>query len=107
MNREDIIQDGLRKVKKVIRNMLDSIDPKDTARRVKIKNKLYIEVVCVRIEKDEDDDMLGFYMPVGTPIKIELYVIKNDEDIDGLTCRNMYKEDIMEEEIYYLLNCYV
>ena len=107
MNREDIIKDGLRKTKNAIVKMLDNTDANDTKRRVKIKNNLYLEVVCVRVENDDEDEVLGLHIPVGTPISIELYIIKNGEDIDGLTCRSIYKQDSMDDDIYYLLNCWV
>ena len=107
MSREDIIKEGLRKTKKAIIKMLDNTDAEDTKRRVKIKTNLYLEVICARVGKDDEEDVLGFYVPVGTPISIELYIIKNEECIDGLTCRNIYKQDAMDDEIYYLLNCYV
>ena len=96
MGRQDQIEKGYRKVKKVIQKMKESHSLDYTSERVKITNKLTMEVKCVRSEfevRKED---------IGTAYGFEVYAIKDGKDIDCASDHGNFDEDIR-----YLLNCYI
>jgi len=100
MSREQIISEGLRKTKDIIAKMLEHNDSLDEKRNVNITRTLCLEVVC---DRASDDDPF----PVGTPLSLEVYAIKNGKDVDGVTIGSWASDNEMDDDITYLLNCYV
>lgn len=96
MARQDKIEKGYRKVKKAIQKMKESRSPNYTSELVKITDKLTLEVKCERVEfaaREED---------IGTAYGFEVYAIKDGKDID---CASDHGN--LDEDIKYLLNCYI
>lgn len=95
--RKKIIEEGLQKAMVKIQKMLGNRDLDDVTRRVRVTKKLSLEINCIR--EDEDEESLG------DPIFFEVYAILKGEDHDCVTITPGYEN--IEEEVMYLLNCYV
>ena len=102
--REKIIEKGCKNAKKVIDRMKGSYDLSDVAEIISITKNLSLEIDCIRADlgDDECDPLTGFKN--GTPLFFELYVIKGDETVDGIT--SDIHSDILSD-VKYLLNCCV
>ena len=96
MKREERIEKGYRKVKKVIKKMQKSHSLNYTCELVKISNKLTFEVKCQRKEFEVHEE------DIGSAYGFEIYAIKEGRDIDCVTDHGNFDEDIK-----YLLNCYL
>lgn len=91
MTREDRIEKGYIKTKKVIDRMLGSESLEDVKEVVKINEHLSLEVNC---ERAESGDAYG----------VEVYALKDGQAVDVVT---MTFNNDMEQDIKYLLNCYI
>lgn len=94
--REDVIQKGLIKARKVFDRMNESRDMDYTTDTARITKNLSIKFECVRYEVSGKSK--------GTPISFEIYAIKDGKEVD--CCTLHYSPDI-NAELLYLLNCYV
>lgn len=88
MNREELIEDGYKKAKKVIEKMIASHSSTCTERKVKISHKLTLEIKCQRADSSS---AYGF----------EIYAIVKGKAIDCCSDHNSIDEDIK-----YLIKCY-
>ena len=92
--REDVIQKGLIKARKVFDKMNESRDMDYTEHTVKITENLMIKFECVRYDVGSK----------GAPVYFEICAIKDGKEVD--CCTLHYSQDI-DAELLYLLNCYV
>ena len=95
--REDVIQKGFSKARKVFDKLNASRDMeyiKDTA---KITKRLSLQFECIRADVGTEDY-------IGTPVSFEIYAVKDGKEID---CCTLYVTADVNAEIMYLLNCYV
>ena len=95
MTRQNRIENGYKKAKKVIDRMLASKSLEDVKELVKINDKLALEINCERAEYGGDRG--GVY-------GLEVYAIKNGQAVDVAT---MTINNDIEQDIKYLLNCYI
>lgn len=92
--REDVIQRGLVKARKIFDKMNASRDMEYLTDTVRINNRLTLKFECQRNEAD--------YCR-GRACCFEIYAVKDGEEVD---CCTLHLKDV-NEEIIYLLNCYV
>lgn len=95
MAREERIEKGYRKAKKVIDRMLSTKNIEDVKELVKITDKLTLEINCERAEHGDDR---------GAVYGLEVYAIKDGQAVDVAT---MTVNNDIEQDIKYLLNCYI
>lgn len=95
--REDVIQKGLIKARKVFDKMNESRDMDYTTDTARITKNLSIKFECQRNDEAHDNYR-------GHAMCFEIYAIKNGEEVD--CCTLHYSPDI-NAELLYLLNCYV
>lgn len=88
MDREELVEIGYIKTKKVIDKMMASHSMNCTERRVKISYKLTLEIKCQRADS-------------GSAYGFEIYAITKGEAIDCCSDHNSIDEDIK-----YLIRCY-
>ena len=95
MARQDRVEKGYKKAKKVIDRMLGTKKINDVKELVKITDKLTLEILCERAEYGDDR---------GAAYGVEVYAIKNGQAVDVAT---MTINNNLEQDIKYLLNCYI
>ena len=89
------IENGFGKVKRAIEKLRKSRSFDDMTKRVNISKKLDILIEVFRVEEDTFGD------EIGRVYAVDLYVVRNGDEIDAIS--NITNED---EDIMYLLNCY-
>ena len=89
------IENGFGKVKRAIEKLRKSRSFDDMTKRVNISKKLDILIEVFRVEEDTFGDEIGRVSAV------DLYAVRNGDEIDAIS--NITNED---EDIMYLLKCY-
>ena len=97
MSRAKDIKKGLKKTMKVMTAMKESRSPNNTKCLVKITRKLSLEINCQRVDWKDDPNY-------GMPLGFEIYAIKDSRAVD---CATIDTNGNFEEDILYLLNCYI
>lgn len=95
--REDIIQKGLIKARKVFDRMIGSRDMEYTADTAQITKSLSIKFECQRNDTEHPDYR-------GDAICFEIYAVKDGKEVD---CCTLHYAPGVNAELLYLLNCYV
>lgn len=90
------VENGFGKVKRAIERLRKSRSFDDMSKTVRISKKLSILIECLRVEKGE-----GIEADIGKVYAIDLYAVRNGDEIDAIS--NITNED---DDIMYLLNCY-
>lgn len=93
--RDDVIQKGLIKSRKVFEKLNASSDMEYTTDIARITKRLTLKFECVRCEVGNSR---------GEPISFEIYAVKDGKEVD--CCTLHYSLDV-NAELLYLLNCYV
>lgn len=91
------VEQGFKKAKKVINRMIESRDLEDIKETVKITDALSLEINCIRAD-------VGMPDYIGMAIAFEIYAMKNNKAVD---CVTVDVDDSMNEDICYLLKCYI
>lgn len=95
--REDVIQRGLVKARKIFDKMNSSRDMEYLMDTVRITKRLTLKFECQRSDEYDDDYR-------GKACCFEIYAVKDGEEVD--CCTLHYSLDV-NAELLYLLNCYV
>lgn len=99
--RYDTIKRGCKKTLKVIFRMMQNRDINDVKETVKITKDLSLEVNAIR-----NDIRSPLYDGYGEVVCFEVYAIKNDSSVDCVTI-DIFTSENFENDVMYLLNCYV
>lgn len=89
------IENGFGKVKRAIEKLRKSRSFDHMTKRVNISKKLDIIIEVFRVEED------AFGGDIGRVYAVDLYAVRDGNEIDAIS--NITNED---EDIMYLLNCY-
>lgn len=99
--RNGVNKRGCKKTLKIMTGMMQNRNINDIKETVKITKNLSLEVNAIR-----NDIRSPLYDGYGEVLSFEVYAIKNNISVDCVTI-DAFTSENFENDIMYLLNCYV
>lgn len=96
--RKEKVQKAVEKALEVIKKMQESDDIEYVLEKVAVSKNMTLEINCIRLDQEDSSAF-------GEALYFEVYALdKNERAIDCMTL-TMYRN--FEEDITYLINCYL